>query len=172
MGYFDLKRECGKKGLGGKGTAAVLRARLKGTEEKDQASKPEVKAIPPQSTAPQNNVVDERKTTVAASSEELAKFLPTAINTPKVDNSRFEPWLTKERLAALDNKLSLISVGKGKFRFDLDYKKSAFQVEFSGRPLGLNSTTLVATDEAILKEARFYFNARVSVGKNAQGSRI
>jgi hypothetical protein len=166
MPYFQLKAECKKQGLDSTGKKPELLARLGVTRT----------AVP--ENAPEPTLVDKLPTPnpephiVQATKEELEKFLPDAKFVPTIDCTRYEPWLTTERLEKLAARIEPIAAGKGKYRFDLDRVNGAFQVEFSGKGPLLESTTLIDTDDQIVRRAQQYFNSRLVIGKNNQSSVI
>jgi len=160
--YYTIKKECTKRGLNSKGTKEVLLARLDGKEEVVNAPEPEIKAELP-----------EKKEILEATPEELSQFLPNAVGVPKVNyDEKFGAWINSKRLQELENMLSPIAVGKGKFRFDLDHEGGAFTVEFSGGASGLECTSLIDVNARIVRRATQYFTARLAVGGNGQKSRI
>lgn len=164
MDYYSLKNECKKQRLDSKGTKVELLARLGvgDTSKQPDSPEPDIEAKLPEPKAPIK----------IATQEELNKFLPDATGKAPIDTSKYNAWLTDARLEKLSGQIDPIAAGKGRYRYDIDRENGAFQIEFSGRALGLYSTTLIDTDQQIIKQAQYYFNARVSVGKNAQQSAI
>ena len=167
MAYFQMKTECKKQGLNAKGTKEQLLSRLNGEAQAKTPEEPKPQIKAPLPTTPKNPVI-----ITEATEEELAQFLPKASHTPKIDTSKYKPWLTNERLQELENQIAPIASGRGKFRFDINHEKGAFQVEFSGGAAGLESTTLIDTDSQIVRRAQHYFTARLAQGGNGQKSRI
>ncbi len=170
--YFSLKQECKKQGLNPVGKKEELLNRLNGTEITEEV--PELPITPIQKDGVVTDTVEHvaKPTIRPATSEELARFLPNTTFTPKIDTSKYTPWLTNERLEALENKIAPIAAGKGSFRFDINHKGAAYQCEFFGGASGPECTTLIDTDNQIVARARHYFNARMAKGTNGQVSRV
>lgn len=165
MTYFQLKAECKKQNLDSTGKKPELLARLGVVDTSPALPEEDISAkLPePEQSAPAIKTPTE---------EELQKFLPDATGIEPINPGKYQAWTNNERLAKLENKLSPIAAGKGRVEFLLDDEKGAYQVQFSGRPLGPISTTLIDTDQQIVKQAQFYFTARVAIGKNGQKSTI
>lgn len=171
LSYYAMKSECKKQGLNSKGKMPILLARLNGTEPLNaKLPVPEIEP-PKEDTVDAPPPVPEETKILAPTPDELDKYLPYAVLRPEVDVSRYEDWLTADRLQVLENKLAPLAAGKGTFRFDIDYPNSAFQVSLEGGAQGPISTTLIGRDSQIVKLAQHYFTARLSVGKNNQTSR-
>lgn len=160
MSWTELKQECKKKGLDSIGKKVVLIERLEGKEKPVQ---------------PVGDVVvktEETTKIVEATQSELERFLPQSTFKPVVDCSKYEPWLTSERLQGLENKLRPLAAGKGSFKFELDRDNGAFWVEFSGHNGVSDSTTLIDNDAQIVSRANHYFTARLVKGTDGAKSRI
>ena len=159
--YFALKQECKKKQISAKGTRAELLDRLNGVDVVES-----IKSEPVEPESVKSTIITQ------ATPEALSRFLPDMVSTPKIDVTKYAPWLTSERLTTLENKIAPIAAGKGSFKFDLNHKGAAYQCEFYGGASGPESTTLIDTDNQIVARAKHYFNARLAVGTNAQVSRV
>ncbi len=157
MSYYEIKAECKKLKLDSKGTKETLLARL---------------GVLPAEPEPEVLAPEPEKKILAATPEDLNRFLPSSTGKPPVDNSKYAVWLTPERLNILENKIKPLAASRGKFRFNLDYEGSAFQVEFSGKGPLLESTTLIDTDQQIVTRARVYFTTPLVVGKNNAQSAV
>jgi len=151
MNYWNLKNECKKKGLDSKGKREALLERLQGKPEKPI---PEPKAIIP------------------ATQEDLNKYLPQASFTPKVDITRFKPWLTEQRLQKLTDELNPIFAGNAKFDFQLNYEQGEFQIQFSGGAAGTESLTMIVEDKFIIRKAQEYCKRKLARGGDNQTSSI
>ena len=149
MSYRELQQECKNQGLNAKGSTAELLGRLGVTEK--QPARPE----------------GEPKKILPPTPEELERFLPEATFMPKTDSTRYQAWLTDERLRKLGAQLDTLAAGKGRWEYLIDHNTGGYQVQFSGRLQGLVSTTLIDTDNQILQQARHYFNARLVRGGNS-----
>lgn len=161
MAYFALKAECKKQGLSAKGKKDVLLERL-GASKKA----PEEKVIEQEEIA---SLPDAKPTQVLqATQEELNKYLPNVILHPTVDISRYEPWLTSERLEVLENKLKPIFAAKGSFKLQLDYEKGSFGVEFDGGAAGKEYTTIIVEDNFLIQKAMQYCSRRLAKGGDGQ----
>lgn len=149
MNYRQLQQACKDEGLNAKGTMQELLGKLGVTEKQPN---------PPQGTP---------KKILPPTQQELERFLPEAKFLPEIDKKRYEAWLTDERLRRLGAQLDTLSAGKGRWEYLIDHEGGSYQVQFSGRLQGLQSTTLIDTDNQILQQAKHYFNARLVRGGNA-----
>lgn len=148
MTYRQIQEECKKEGINAKGTHIELLARLGVTEKQPK---------PPEGTP---------KKLVPPTQEQLERFLPGAQFVPEIDKSRYDAWLTDERLRKLAGQLDTLAAGKGRWEYLINHNDGSYHVQFSGRLQGLVSTTLIDTDNQILQQAKHYFNARLVRGGN------
>lgn len=165
MTYFELKSECAKQGKSSKGKKEELVYRLEGQTVKiPEPPEKEILANPPE--------LEGKKPATPNEDDRLGIFMPEAEFTQQRDTSAYADWLTSERLEKLAGRLDAESTGKGKWEYQLNYEKGSFQVEFDGRAIGKHGTTLIDTDNQIVKQAHYYFNARLAMGGNGQASRL
>ncbi|CAB4214399.1 hypothetical protein UFOVP1454_39 [uncultured Caudovirales phage] len=168
MPYFTLKQECVKAGLNGKGTKKELLSRLAGVVPVVVAQEP-VQAedvVLPVVAAPVVSPI------IIPTQNDLERFMPNATHAAVIDVSKYAAWLTDERLGVLSEKIAPIAAGKGTFKYSINHKGSAYQIEFFGGASGDESTTLIDTDAQIVRRAQHYFNARMAKGGNGQSSRV
>lgn len=163
MNIWELKRECKKQKLDFAGGKKIIIDRLNKNKTKDSAEQsPEEK---PKTETPKVKIVP-------ATEDELAKYLPNTTFKPVVDNTKFEPWLTDERLQALNNKLAPLAAANGHFKFVKNYEQGEFYVSFFGGASGPESTTLIDVDAQIVRLATRYYKARMATGANGLTSQI
>ena len=189
LSLFELKEECKRAGLDSKGTKAELIARLNGVEDsaveatqeaeqvaaeqeevqeetKLQAAKPEETVQPDltQASTPDANV--------ESRIERMQQFLPSNTGLVPKDATQYAPWVSEERLSKLENALKHMSAGKGSFKMHVDNNACEYYVTFQGGGQGITSTTLIDTDQQILKEANLHFNGRFHKGTASGMSRL
>ena len=191
LSFFELKTECKKQGLFAKGTKVELLKRLNGENSTKEQQKEVVekierseKKIEAPSPTPDVTSIEALQPYHNTRVNKLASFKPDVRLSNVPDPEFYKEWVNDERFEILDKKLSIIASGKGTWKFYLDPQlvqsqypnndkvkpgsAGAYQVEFTGRLHGNQSTTLIDTDQQILTYAGYYFNNRYETGKNNQ----
>lgn len=160
MSTLLLKAECKKKGLdfkndnSGRKIKEVLIERLRGKESDDSGE---------DESSDLKSVNELKSDILIATEKDIKQYSENKY-------SEYDAYLNSSRLESLNNQMVAISAGKGEFKIVVDKDRGYFQLEMTGGAPGPNSTTLIDSDQTILRVARQYFTSRMARGGNGQTS--